>query len=172
MKLSILFLYFFFVISISNSFSSEKIVFVDLDYLLSNSKNGKKILDDLNKLNNENIKQFQLQEKKLNEAKDEIKNLQNIISTEEYTKKITELHEDFKKYDLNKNETIKLFEKTKNSELNLFFSNLNLILSKYMKENLISIILDKKNIVMSKNKNDITKEILNIIDNNDEIKQN
>ncbi|WP_440618490.1 OmpH family outer membrane protein [Candidatus Pelagibacter sp. HIMB1493] len=167
MKLSNLFLFFFLIFSFSNSYANDKIVFVDLDYLLSNSKNGKKILDDLNELNNKNIKKFKLEEKKLNEAKNEIKNLQNIISVEEYQEKITKLKEDVKKYDLYKNDTIKLFEKTKNSELNLFFKNLNEILSKYMKENLISVILDKKNIVMSQNKNDITKEILNIINNND-----
>ena len=124
-------------------------------------------MDDLNELNNKNIKKFKLEEKKLNEAKNEIKNLQNIISVEEYQEKVTLLKEDVKRYDLYKNDTIKLFEKTKNSELNLFFKSLNEILSEYMKENLIGIILDKKNIVMSQNKNDITKEILNIINNND-----
>ena len=34
-----------------------------------------------------------------------------------------------------------------------------------MEENLINIIIDKKNVIMAKNKNDISKEILNLLNN-------
>ena len=57
----------------------------------------------------------------------------------------------------------KLFQETKNSELNVFFAELNEIMNNFMQENSIQIILDKKNIVMANNKNDISKDILKLI---------
>ena len=66
-------------------------------------------------------------------------------------------------YNLKKSEMIKLFEDSKNSELNTFFSNLNEIMNNFMQENSINLILDKKNIVMANNKNDISDDILKMI---------
>ena len=58
---------------------------------------------------------------------------------------------------------IKSFEDSKNSELNTFFSNLNKIMNSFMQENSINLILDKKNIITANNKNDISQEILQLI---------
>ena len=58
---------------------------------------------------------------------------------------------------------IKNFEETKNSELNIFFVKLNKLMNNFMQENSINLILDKKNIVMANNKNDISNDILNLI---------
>lgn len=44
-----------------------------------------------------------------------------------------------------------------------FFAELNEIMNNFMQENSIQIILDKKNIVMANNKNDISKDILKLI---------
>ena len=42
--------------------------------------------------------------------------------------------------------------------------NINPILAKYSEENLISIIMDKKNILIGKSELDITKDIIKILD--------
>ena len=168
-KLTIFLTIIFLILHSSFSYSGEKIAFVDLNYILSNSKTGKKILNELNDLNNENIKKFQLEEKKLIDAKKEIDNLKNIISIEEYNKKVVKFQEDVNKYDISKNNIIKSFEKIKKNELNNFFSNLNQILNNYMEKNLIGIILDKKNIIISKTELDITEDILLIVEKNDKI---
>ena len=57
------------------------------------------------------------------------------------------------------------FENEKNYKMNLFFENLNIVLNKYMDVNSINIIIDKKNVIMAKNNNDISKEILNLLNN-------
>ena len=56
----------------------------------------------------------------------------------------------------------------KNNELSKFLKLIDPIVRKYMKENSIDIIIDKKNIFMARAENDITKDILQII--NTEIK--
>ena len=45
----------------------------------------------------------------------------------------------------------------------IFFKSLNEIMNVYMKENSISIIIDKKNIVMAAVKNDISNEIIDLV---------
>jgi Skp family chaperone for outer membrane proteins len=49
--------------------------------------------------------------------------------------------------------------------MNVFFDNLNLVLRKYMQENSINLIIDKKNVIMADNKNNISKEILELMNN-------
>ncbi len=60
---------------------------------------------------------------------------------------------------------IKSFEKSKNNELNSFFLNLNGIMNIFMRDNSIDLILDKKNIVMANKDNDISNDILILVNN-------
>ena len=66
-----------------------------------------------------------------------------------------------------KTKIIKSFEQFKDKQLNNFFNDLNKIMSQYMKDNSIIIIFDKKNIVMANTQNDISKEILKIVNSNE-----
>ena len=161
---------FYFLISIyliflniTFSTADEKIVFIDLDYILSESNEGKKILAKLEIDNSKNLKFFESEEEKLKQENESIKRLKNILSENEYNKKINLFKNKVNAYNLKKTNTIKLFEETKNSELNIFFIKLNEIMNNFMQENSINLILDKKNIVMANNKNDISKDILNLV---------
>lgn len=154
-----------YFILIGNSFSiaSEKIAFIDLNFILSNSIEGKKILDQLEVENSKNLKFFQTEEKNLKIEKEKIEKLRNILSKDEYNRKINSFNNELNLYKQKKSKMIKSFEDSKNSELNTFFSNLNEIMNSFMQENSINLILDKKNIIMANNKNDISQEILQLI---------
>ena len=161
---------FYFLISICLIFlnitcstADEKIAFIDLDYILSESNEGKKILAKLEIDNSKNLKFFESEEEKLKQENESIKRLKNILSENEYNKKINVFKDKVNAYNLKKTNTIKLFEETKNSELNIFFIKLNEIMNSFMQENSINLILDKKNIIMANNKNDISKDILNLV---------
>ena len=151
----------------SYAFASDKIAFIDLNYILRESIEGKKILNDLNDLNNKNLKEFQIEENELEKEQEAIKKLQNIISTEEYNKKLISFQNKVDIYKDKKNKMINSFEIVKDNELNDFFNNLNIIMNNYMKNNSINLILDKKNIIMANSQNDISKEILKIINENE-----
>tara|TARA_E500000331_G_C17155972_1_gene669556 strand:+ start:426 stop:929 length:504 start_codon:yes stop_codon:yes gene_type:complete len=160
--------YFFFSIilfffNVSFSIANDKIAFIDLNYILSESKEGKKILAKLEIDNKKNLEFFQSEEEKLKKENQNIEKLKNILSKEEFNNKINIFKNKVNTYNLKKQETIKLFQETKNSELNIFFAELNEIMNNFMQENSIQIILDKKNIVMANNKNDISKDILKLI---------
>ena len=99
----------------------------------------------------------------LEKERDDIKKLKNIVSKDEYNKKVALFQEKVQLYNKEKTDIIKSFEKSKKKELDIFFKNLNEIMNIYMKENSISIIIDKKNIVMAAVKNDISNEIIELV---------
>ena len=158
-------LLFLYIIIFNTSFSkaSDNIAFIDLNYILSKSNSGKKILDQFKIDNKKNSEFFKSEEKKLKKEREDIEKLKNILSTEEFNNKINSFKIKVSSYNKKKTEIIKSFEETKNSELNTFFSGLNEIMNDFMQENSINLILDKKNIVMANNKSDISDEILKLV---------
>lgn len=163
MKKIIYLLFFYFLINSSLSNANENIVFIDMNLILEKSNQGKIILDKLNTINEENKKKFSNQESILEKERDEIKKLKNIISSEEYNKKVSLFQKKVALYNEEKKKIVKSLETRKKKELDIFFKNLNKIMNVYMKENSISIILDKKNVVMASIKNDISNEIIELI---------
>ena len=66
---------------------------------------------------------------------------------------------------LKKKEMLSKFELEKKKKLDTFFSSLNLILNDYMKKNSIDIILEKKNIVLANSNNEVSNDILLLVNN-------
>ena len=54
--------------------------------------------------------------------------------------------------------------KKRNDALSKLLKEINILLIEYSKKTKISMMLDKKNVIISRNENDITKEILNLLD--------
>ena len=154
---------FFLFANGSNLNAKENIVFIDLNYILNKSNSGKKILNELNIISNDNKKNFSSQETVLEKERNDIKKLKNILSKDEYNKKVASFQEKVELYNKEKAKIIKSFENKKKKELDIFFKSLNEIMNVYMKENSISIIIDKKNIVMASIKNDISNDIIELI---------
>lgn len=168
MKIIIISLFITFIVFKNNTvLANEKIAFIDLNYILKESVQGKKILNDLNSINNKNLEKFRAEEFELEKQQDEIQKLKNIISLEEYNKKLSSFQNKVDIYKEKKTKIINSFEETKDKELKIFFNKLNEIMNVYMQNNSINIILDKKNIIMANTQNDISKQILNIVNQNE-----
>ena len=164
MKKKILFFIFFIC---SNVFAQEKVVYLDVNKLLNESDAGKYINNELNKINNSNIEEFKKIETSIKSEEEKLLKQKNILKSEEFNDKVNELRDKYKSYQDLKN--------NKNSEINKLRLNagnkiliiVNEILSKYSKENEISLIIDKKNIIIGKTQLDVTSEILTLL--NDKI---
>ena len=147
-----------------NVYSDDKIFYLDVDKMLNESKKGKKIIKELDKINNDNITQFKLQEDELKKIEQNITNVKNIISKDDLNSKIDELKKKISTYNLDKRKKIKNFENKKNQELKNFLIQVTPIIESYMEANSINIILEKKNIFIANSKYDITIEIIKLID--------
>ena len=143
-----------------NAFAIEKIVYLDLDYILSNSNKGKNILSDLDKKNNENIKILKSKEEILKTEEENLLKQKNIISNEAYNKKVKNLQNKIKIFRSEKNQLVTEFKKNRENKINDFIKIVDNILGEYVKANSIDLVLNKKDIIMGKNSFNITEEIL------------
>ena len=159
-------LIFFFFFS-KNIYANEtnKIVFIDIDYLINNSIIGKQTLQNLEKSNNENVKILKEKESILINKEKEIKKKQNILSDNEIKKEIDDLKIQIAKFRKEKDLIVKNSEKNKINELNKILDQFNEIIQEYMTENSIDIVLNKKNIFIGKVTSDITGVVLEKINN-------
>ena len=161
-----LYIFLFYFSFISQSYSNSKTVIIDLDFILSQSNLGKKIINDLNEINKRNNEEIISSEKKFKQEEDEIKLQKNIISKEEYKNRVDDFNFRINSFLLKKKEMLSKFELEKKKKLDKFFLSLNLILNDYMAKNSIDIILEKKNIVVANSNNEISNDILLLVNNN------
>ena len=159
---------FFFIISCP-AISDQKIVFVDMDRLVSVSKPGSSIFKQLKDINNKNLNFLKNEEKKFKEKEKKLIAQKNIITEADFKNKIDKLKFEINSYNQDRNKMIEEFNKLKVENTNNLLKQINPILTKYSTENEISIILQKKALIIGKTELDITDEIIIII--NDEIKE-
>ena len=144
--------------------AESKIVFIDMDFLMNNSKVGKYInkeIENKQKLDQTNFKKTQEKIKKMDE---EIKSQKNILSEDEVKNKISKLNNEIKLYQeklQKKRNEINNFKLNTTSEI---LENLKPILTEYAKKNQISLILKKNDVIIGKNELNITEDILTILD--------
>ena len=164
--LSLFIVFLIFSVSVS---AEQKIVFIDMDKLVSVSKPGSSIFNQLKDINKKNLDFLKEEEKRFKEKEKKLITQKNIISEKDYKNKINELKSEINIYNQNRNEKIKKFNKLKVENTNNLLKLISPILAKYSTENEISIILQKKDLIIGKKELDITDEIITII--NDEIKE-
>ena len=164
MKKKFLSLFFIiFILNINHSLSSEKTVFIDIDFVLNNSYLGKSIYKELEKINKSNIKKLALKEENIKKKKDIINKTKNITSKEKLEKDIILFNQELEVYRVEKDELFDQFKKKKQQDLENFLKQINPIIQEYMKTNSIDIVLDKKQIFIGNSKNDITQDILDLV---------
>ena len=150
-----------FLLKTTYASSTEKVVYLDVQFIIDNSKIGLFYKDKLIKIKDKNKSKLISQQKKIKNEENEINKQKNILKKEEIDNKINKLNQLLNKYqkDLKKNNQILSAEQKKYTKIIL--DNLNPIVTKYVKDNDILIVLDKKNILVGSKALDITENILN-----------
>ena len=163
--LSLLFVFLFLINPVN---SDEKISFIDMDKVISTSNPGLSILKQLKNINNKNSTILNKEENQLKEKEKKLITQKNIISEADFENKIKELKSEVNSYNQNRSNMIEKFNKLKVDNTNKLLKLINPILTKFSNDNDISIILQKKNLIIGKTELDITDEVIKII--NSEIK--
>lgn len=143
--------------------SEQKIAFINIDKVMSTSKPGVSILKQLTDLKNKNSKFLIEEEKKFKDKEKKLISQKNIISENDFNKKVNELKIEIKSYNQNRNKMIKDFDRLKVDNTNNLLKLINPILIKFSNDKKISIILQKKDLVVAKTELDITDEVIKII---------
>ena len=147
----------------NTAFCKEKISFIDMDRVISTSNSGVSILEQLNKLNKENVLFFNKKEKILKEKEVKLISQKNIISEADFKNKVDQLKTEINDYNQKKNKMINNFKKLKVDNTNKLSKSINVILVEYSKDNSISFILQKKNLIIGKTEFDITDKVIKIV---------
>ena len=154
----------FFLLLCTNSFAEQKIVVLDLTYVLNNSTAGKGAQDFLKKSFKNNSKKFGDMEKKLKKEEADLLAQKSVLSKEEYTKKTDNLRKQVIDYQSQRRTSLdKLATQRKESREKLI-KELQPLLETYINENNISLVIDKKQILGGGAGNDITKVIIEKLD--------
>ena len=153
---------FFSIISISKS--SENIAYLDLDNIIRNTKAGKSILDKLKVSKDSALKKFEQKEKELKRVEEDINKQKNVLSKEELKNKISDFRKEIASFRNEREKLIKDFNTKKIQEFDKFFKKITPIIGEYVTEKKIDIVLKKKDIFLANKNNDITNEIIKLID--------
>ena len=161
----LIFIIFFFFNSYSLS-EENKIVYIDMDLLISKSLAGKSINNQIKSQNKNNLEKFKKIESDIKNEDEDISNKKNILSEDEYKKMVSQLNKKIKNYRVMVSENVDKNNKLKISATKKLIKKLNPILSDYSEKNSISIILQKRDIIIGKNSLNITDDIIKILDEN------
>jgi len=154
---------------INQAFSEQKIAFIDMDRVISTSISGSSIFKQLTNLSNKNSDFLKKEKKKFQEKETKLISQKNIISETDFKNKIDELKSEIKNYNQNRNKMLADFNKLKVDNTNNLLKLINPILVKFSNDKEITIILQKKDLVVARTHLDITDEVIKIV--NSEIKE-
>ena len=163
-KKNLIYILIIFFSTISFSKSNESIAYLDLDNIVKNTKAGKSIINKLKISKESALKKFEQKEKALKKAEEDINKQKNVLSNEELKKKISDFRKEISSFRNDRQKLINDFNKKKIQEFEKFFQKITPIIGDYAKKENIAIVLDKKNIFLANKNNDITNEIIKLID--------
>ena len=167
MKKKIISIIIFLLVSIP-SHSSEKIVYLDVEKIMQDSKAGKAVIAKLKKKRESSISEFKKREKAIFEKEKKLIAQKNILNKEEFEKNLKDLRTEISNYQKDRMEASKDITKKRVKASTNLIKKLTPILEEYSKQKSIRIIVQKKHIVMGKKEDDITQDILKLV--NEKIK--
>jgi len=156
----------FFVLLILNFYNlsfAEETYFIDMNKLLNQSKAGKEAQDFLKKKIITADKKFKKEGELLKKEEIDLIAKKKTLSTDEYKKTLNQLREKNVKFQRKRVNFTKAITTQRAEARNKLLKALNPMLTNYMSENNIQIIIDKKYVVMANSKIDLTGKILEIL---------
>ena len=154
----------FFSLSFNVLKAENKVFYIDIDYVLTNTLAGKSLLNTLKKEEESKINKYKLDDENFKNKEKKILAKKNLISKEEISKQMKILQVEFQEYRKEKINEIEKFKQKKNRNIINFLNLINPIIEKYMVDNSISILLDKKNVFIASNDYEITYNLIELID--------
>ena len=158
-----IFLLFFFV---TTNLFADLPHYIDFKFILNESNAGKKAQDHLKNKFNKGIENIDKKRKSLQEEERKIIDQKKLIKPEEYKEKVNKLRTKVQSLQKERNQLLETVSKQRNKAKTELLKALNPIISNYMKEKKIRMVIDKKNLLLADDGLDITKDIINLLNKN------
>lgn len=152
-----------FFLLFSTNLKSGEPYFLDFKLILNQSTAGKKAQDFLQKKLKNGLDNLRKKEKEVQEEEKNIINQKKIISSEEYKKKVNALRNKVNSLQEQRKNLLENVSKERTKARNVLLKNLNPIISSYMKEKNIRMVIDKKSLLLADERLNITDDIMKIL---------
>ena len=157
---------FFFIFFFYAHADDQKIVYVNVDKIMQQSLAGKSIKKQLENIYSKSLEKFKKNDEILKQKEKKIIAQKNILSQEDFQKELSNLRSEIVKFQREQVKARDNINKLRINATSKLIAKLSPILEEYAKKNSISLILQKKNIVMGKKEIEITDQILSIANKN------
>ena len=150
----------YLIFGITNSFAENKVVYIDMNKILNESKVGAFVEKELTKLHETKLDNFKKTEEKLKKQEIDLISKRNIMAREEFDKKVKLLNEEAQNYQDARRKWFDEISERRNKARAEVLKSLDPILTEYFKQNQISLMLYKRNIAIGTTELDITDAII------------
>ena len=150
----------------SNLFAENKVAYIDLDKILVSTDSGKALFKELNNLEKLELENLKNEEKAFKEEENKILSTKNLLTQDEYTKKVNVFKKKISVYQNKKKAIIDGLQKKRNTEVVRFLKMTNPLIESIMESNSIDILIEKKNVFIAKSNTDITNVVIDEINKN------
>jgi Skp family chaperone for outer membrane proteins len=150
----------------SNLFAENKVAYIDLDKILVSTDSGKALFKQLNNLEKLELENLKNEEKAFKEEENKILSTKNLLTQDEYTKKVNVFKKKVSVYQNKKKAIIEGLQKKRNTEVVRFLKMTNPLIESIMESNSIDILIEKKNVFIAKSNTDITNVVIDEINKN------
>jgi len=150
----------FFLIVSTSAFAEQKIVVLDMKYVLNKSKAGKGGQDFLEKKFKDNAKKLNKMEKALKKEESDLLKQKDVLSKDDYSKRTDELRKKVIEYQALSRSSLDDLAKQRAEARKVMISKIEPIINSYINENNISLVLYKKNVIGGSTEHDITNIIV------------
>lgn len=151
-----------YLLCTSNSFANDS-HFIDFRKVLNSSKAGATAQKQLKLKFESETKKFKKQEQDIINEESEIIAKKKLLSPEDYKKKVEELRKKVSVLQVSKKNSLNSIAKSRQKAKQTLLKVVNPIIKKYMEENNIKLILDKKGVLMGDKNLEITNQIIAIL---------
>jgi len=159
------FILFFLVLTTNILKAENRVSYLDIDFIITNTLAGKKLLASLKKEEELKVNKFKLNDENFKNKEIKILAKKNLISDQEINKELELLQIEFQKYRKEKIKEANGLKDKRNKNIMNFLNLINPIIEKYMNDNSIHILLDKKNVFIANKDYDITNNLIELINN-------
>ena len=154
----------FLLLISTHTLADQKIVVLDMKYVLNNSSAGKGAQDFLKESISDNQKKFLDMENNLKKEENDLLTKKTVLLKEEYTKKTDALRKKVIDFQSQRRSSIDKIATQRAEARENLLKAITPIVDTYIRENNISLVMDKKNMIGGLTEYDITKIIIEKLD--------
>ena len=150
----------FFFLQCTYALAEQKIVYLDMTFVLNKSKAGEAAQIFLKKTFEKNQKKFIIQENELKNDESNLLGKKNVLTKEEYKKNSEDLRKKVLDYQKERRTFLDKIAKQRSESRQILVQKIDPILKIYSQENNVTLVIDKKFILSGNTDLDITEIIV------------